>query len=171
MCGAVRPVQIFCRRVAVHAKTLIRRGCVCLERRLARSRVPRDAGELPQRAVDAFVVCGTSSRPGQLFRRTHIAVFPGRFASRSHPGVVLDDATEPLTAPDRASDNRPGPCFRSPAHRRGEPQRRMGPLPVVVIDVLSQEVVQVPGADHHEVVEALRADALDQALNVGIHVR
>lgn len=83
--------------------------------------------------------------------------------SRGLPVVVLENSAEALLA---ANLDRPGADRRWPAHRRGEPERRMRPLAVVVVDVLGEQMVQVPSPEHDEVVKALDLDALDQPLDV-----
>lgn len=90
--------------------------------------------------------------------------------SRGLPVVVPENAAEPLSAADFAGTERPSAGWWRPAHRRGELQGHVRPLAVVVGDVLGQQVVEVPRAEHDEVVEAFDLDALDEALDVGIEV-
>ena len=52
--------------------------------------------------------------------------------SPDRPVVVLDHSAEPLPAPDLAVIDRPGSCRRRPAHRRGEGERRVRALPIVI---------------------------------------
>lgn len=91
--------------------------------------------------------------------------------SRGLPVVVLQDAAEPLLAPDTAKLDRSGADRGSFSQRRGEPERRVRASAVVVVDVLVQEMIQMPGPEHDEVIEALGLDALDEPLDVGVEVR
>jgi len=90
--------------------------------------------------------------------------------SRGPPVIVLEDTAEPLAAADVPTADRPGASRRRPTKRRGEPERRVRPLAVVVIGILAQQVVEVPGSEDDEVVEAFDLDALDQPLDVGVEV-
>lgn len=46
----------------------------------------------------------------------------------------------------------------------------MGTLAIVVVDVLCQQMIEVPGSQHDEMIEAFQFDALDQPLDIGIQV-
>jgi hypothetical protein len=86
------------------------------------------------------------------------------------PVVVLQDSAEPLSAADFVRLDWPSADRRLPACRSGEAQGRMRPLAVVVVDVLGQQVIEMPRAADDEVVEALSLNALDQALDMGIQI-
>lgn len=86
--------------------------------------------------------------------------------SRGFPVVVLENAAEPLLAADLVRIDRTSTIWRLPAHRSGEAERHMRPLSVVVVDVLGQEMIQVPGPEYDEVVEAFDLDALDQPFDL-----
>lgn len=91
--------------------------------------------------------------------------------SRGRPVIVPDHAAEALAAADFAGLDRPGADGWLSPHRRGELQGHVRPLAVVVVDVLGEQVVQVPGSKNNEVVEALNLDALNQSFDVGVEVR
>lgn len=90
--------------------------------------------------------------------------------SRGLPVVVLEHAAKPLPAANLVGHDRPGADRWRGADRRGEAERGMRPLAVVVVDVLGQEMVQVPSPEHDEVVEAFGLDALDQSFDMGVEV-
>ena len=75
--------------------------------------------------------------------------------SRSLPVVVLENPAEPLFAADFAWLDRCGAGGRLPAQGSGEGERHVRPLPVVVVDVLGQQMVHVPGSEDDEVLDAL----------------
>lgn len=109
-------------------------------------------------------------RPMQPIRACISTRLQGRTVSRSPPVIGLENPAEPLSAPHFAGLERSGAGGRQSAHRRGKREGHVRPLPVVVVDVLGQQVVQVPGAQDDEVVEALDLDALDQPLDMGVEV-
>src|SRR5688572_12810408 len=55
--------------------------------------------------------------------------------------------------------------------QRPVPLALMRPLVVIVLDVLPHDVVHVLLPEDHEPVQALLLDALDEPLDVGVHVR
>jgi hypothetical protein len=91
--------------------------------------------------------------------------------SRGLAVVVLENPAEPLAAADFAGLDGPGAGGRLPVQGSGVCERHVRPFPIVVVDVLRQQVIQVPGAEDDKVVEALDLDALDQALDVRVEIR
>lgn len=90
--------------------------------------------------------------------------------SRDLPVEVFENPAESLTAANFAGLNRPDAGGRRSAHRGSEVQGHVRPLPVVVVDVFGQEMIEVARAQDDEVIEALDLNALDQPLDVGVEV-
>jgi hypothetical protein len=55
-------------------------------------------------------------------------------------------------------------------HRHPIPQPLVRPIPVVVPHELIDDPVQVPFPEHHEVIQALLSQRLDETLDEGIQV-
>src|SRR5580658_8972056 len=79
----------------------------------------------------------------------------------------MDEPTETVAACD-PTRIRAQWFDESAALRRVQVQRTVGALVVVVLDVGGEQVVKVPGAEHHDTVETFGADRADPALGVGI---
>lgn len=90
--------------------------------------------------------------------------------SRGLPFIVPENPAETFAAADIAGVDRSGADRWQATDRCGELQGHVRPFPIVVVNVLGQEVVQVPGAQDDEVIEAFNLNALDQPLDMGVEI-
>ena len=88
------------------------------------------------------------------------------------PAVALQQPAEAFATDHLSGRDRDRVRLLAVRHRqRHIAHALVAPLPVVVLQVLAEQMSQVVLAEHHEVVEALPLDRLDGPLTMGVHAR
>src|SRR4030095_10322082 len=80
------------------------------------------------------------------------------------PFVLVDQTAEPIMAHDRAAR----PPQLAAGRRSRQPERLVRTRRVVVVDVLTKHLLEVPAPNDEQPVQALAPDRADPAFGVGV---